>query len=270
MNTLLSIIIPSRKEKYLSKTIQDILNKATQEIEIIAVLDGGWTDVVNNDRVNYIHFTKSQGMRGAINAGVALARGKYILKCDGHVMFDKGFDEKLKANIESNWIVIPRRYALDVEKWEIEKRTDDKYPVDYEYLDSGDLHGINWQEKRDEKKDILIDEIISAQGSCWFTTKEHFENIGGLDEDKYGTFFLEFQELSFKTWTSGGKVMVNKNTHYSHWHKTDGRGYSLRGGERGIAVSFMKNWMEDKAWEGQKIPFKNILQRFMPMPGWKI
>ena len=36
---LISVIIPSRKEKFLQKTIQDLFNKATQEIEIVAILD---------------------------------------------------------------------------------------------------------------------------------------------------------------------------------------------------------------------------------------
>ncbi len=88
--TLLSIVIPSRNEKYLKQTIKDLLSKATGDIEIIAVLDGCWSDIVENERVHYIHFTESQGMRGAINAGVAVAKGKYIMKTDGHCMFDKG------------------------------------------------------------------------------------------------------------------------------------------------------------------------------------
>lgn len=269
--TKISIIIPSRNEPYLNKTVNDLLDKAKEDIDIWVVLDGYWpTEYSNDPRVNYIHFTEPRGMRNAINSAVAVSRGEILLKTDAHCLFDEGFDVKLKKDIKKNWIVIPRRYPLDPEKWAIEERKDDKYPCDYEYLDPTDLHGVNWKEKRDERKDIMIDEIISAQGSCWVTTREHFNKIGGLDEKKYGTFFLEFQELSFKTWTSGGKVMVNKNTWYSHLHKTKGRGYSLSSGEREMAVNFMKNWMEDKAWEGQKIPFKDILKRFMPMPGWKV
>lgn len=266
-----SIVIAARNEKYLPKTVNDILAKAHGDIELIVVLDGYWpTEYSKDPRVNYIHFTNPRGMRQALNSAVALARKEYLMKSDAHCMFADGFDEVLKKDCKDNWVVVPRRYPLEPEKWVIEERTDDKYPCDYEYLDPIDLHGVNWLQKRDERKDVLIDEIISAQGSCWFTKREHFANIGGLDVKKYGSFFLEFQELSFKTWTSGGKVMVNKNTWYSHLHKTNGRGYSLGRDERELAVNFIKNWMDDKAWESQKIPFKDILKQFMPMPEWKL
>ena len=269
---MISIIIPSRNEPYLGKTVQDILNNATSEIEVVVVLDGWWDKAENMNlapNVRYIHFTEPKGMRNGINSAVAVARGKYILKCDAHVSFAKGFDDVLTKDIEDNWVVVPRRYPLDVEKWETEKRTDTKYPIDYEYIDPDDLHGIEWRERRDARKDIMLDETMTAQGSCWMMTKKHFEFMEGLDEASYGSFFLEFQEISFKTWLSGGKVMVNKNTSYSHWHKTEGRGYSLKPGERDLAVAFTKKWRDNTAWSKQTLPFDSMIKRFMPIPGWK-
>ena len=265
-----SVIIPSRNEPYLGKTIKDILEKATSEIEVVCVLDGWWDlpeNVVSDERVRYIHYTESKGMRNAINMGAGFARGKYIMKCDAHCMFAPGFDTELIKSCEDNWVVVPRRYPLDPDKWEIEERTYDKYPIDYESIDPDDLHGVEWRTRRDERKDIMIDDTMTAQGSCWFMSKKHFENMGDLEEDKYGSFFLEFQEISFKTWLSGGKVMVNKNTWYAHWHKTDGRGYSLKPGERDASVAFIKNWKENKAWDKQTVPFIDMIKRFNP-PGW--
>lgn len=96
---LVSIIIPSRNEQFLQKTILDLLAKATQDIEIIAVLDGYWppqNEIVNDKRVIYVHFSEAKGMRNAINSGVAIANGEFILKSDAHCMFAKGFDEVLK------------------------------------------------------------------------------------------------------------------------------------------------------------------------------
>ena len=220
--TLLSIVIPSRNEKYLKQTIKDLLSKATGDIEIIAVLDGCWSEIVENERVHYIHFTESQGMRGAINAGVAVAKGKYIMKTDGHCMFDKGFDEKLKE-CEKNWIVIPRRYALDVHNWKIEERTDDKYPIDVMELNS-DLQGVPTHKR---KENALIP-TESFQGSCWFMHKEYFKELELLDEKRFGGFWQEAQEMAMKCKKNGGKVMRNTKTWYGHLHKTKGRGYSLQ------------------------------------------
>ena len=39
-NIRLSIIIPARNEVYLNRTIKDLQDKATGDIEIIVVLDG--------------------------------------------------------------------------------------------------------------------------------------------------------------------------------------------------------------------------------------
>src|SRR3990167_6732652 len=117
---MVSVIVPSRNEKYLYKTIQDLMAKAKGSIQIIAVLDGYWPnieEIINGPKVIYLHFSKTRGMRNAINSAVAIAQGDYILKCDAHCMFDEGYDVKLQADCEDNWIVIPRRYALDPEKW---------------------------------------------------------------------------------------------------------------------------------------------------------
>ena len=40
----LSVIIPCHKDPYLQKTIDSLLENATGEIEVIAVLDGYWAD----------------------------------------------------------------------------------------------------------------------------------------------------------------------------------------------------------------------------------
>lgn len=221
MNT--SIIVPSRNEKYLYKTVQDLLEKSKGDIEVFAILDGWWDTQYHTDpRVHYIHYSKPRGMRNAIKAGVALASGEFILKTDAHCLFDEGFDEKLKKDIENNWIVIPRRYPLDVEKWVIEERTDDKYPIDVMILDEN-LQGIPTK----KRKDNALIPTETFQGSCWFMHKDYFNKLNLMDEEKYGTFWQEAQEMGFKCKKDGGKIMCNTKTWYAHWHKTGGRGYSL-------------------------------------------
>ena len=67
---MVTIIIPSRNEPYLQKTILDILKKAVGEIEVIAILDGYWPtaeEMVDDERVKYIHYGTPRGMRNAIN-----------------------------------------------------------------------------------------------------------------------------------------------------------------------------------------------------------
>jgi glycosyltransferase involved in cell wall biosynthesis len=268
-----SIILPSKNEPYLKKTIDDLLAKAKGDIEIIAILDDWWEEpekLSEDARVSYIHFSQTKGMRAGINAGVSVAKGKYLLKLDAHCLVGEGYDEFLQADMKENWVVVPRRYALDPEKWEIEKRTDDKYPLDYMYL-SKDLHGVVWKERDEERTDIVIDDTMSSQGSCWFMTKTHFDYLELMDETTYGTFWNEFQEIGLKCWLSGGEVKVNKNTWYAHWHKPSsyGRGYSLPEGEKEKTQAMVDKWMTQKMFTKQIHDIKWLVEKFAPVPTWK-
>lgn len=275
---LVSVIIPSRNEIYLQKTVEDILIKAKGLVEVIVVLDGYWVDKpIDDKRVIYIHIGKARGMRNAINSAVAIAKGKYILKCDGHVMFDKGFDTKLVKDCEEGWVVIPRRKRLDAKKWQVIKN--DKADVDYEYLSypqndergqlSG-LHGRVWEDRAKKRKRLLIDDNMSAQGSCWFMYKDYFNYLELEDEENYGTFSHEFQEIGLKCWLSGGRVVVNKKTWYAHLHKDKemGRGYSLDRSEIRKGTLYTNRWLNNTAWHKQILPFEWLIKKFWPVPGW--
>lgn len=281
---MLSVIIPSRSPEYLNKTVLDILDKAEGRIEVIVILDGIWPEEkINDPRVFYLHHGTvhdSYGMRDSINKGVAVSRGDYIMKCDEHVMFDKGFDTKLKADCEDNWVVIPRRKRLDAENWAIIKdgRPDIDYMmVDYPYQRPNDitcgLHGSEW--KRPDRADILIDDTPTMQGSCYFMSRKHWDTtIKRMQTEKYGPFTQEAQEISMATWLSGGRVVVNKKTWYAHLHKGKrGKGYGfsnrqyekhMRWNERG-RLFCIDYWMNTKDY---KYDFEWFLQKFWPVPTW--
>ena len=270
-----SIIIPARNEIYLDKTIESVLNSAQGEIEIIAVLDGYWIDKpIENPKVIYLHLGAPHGMRNAINSGVAIASGKYILKCDAHCLFDNGFDLKLAADIKPNWVVVPQRKRLDAKAWAIEKTS--KPDIDYEYLSypginwNQGLHGTVWEERARKQANILIDDNMSAQGSCWFMHKDYFHELELEDEENYGTFANEFQEVGLKCWLSGGRVVTNKKTWYAHLHKNKemGRGYPLSGTQIEKAATYTNRWLINTAWHKQTLPFTWLIEKFWPVPGW--
>lgn len=276
---MVSIVIPARNEQFLQQTIKDLLSKAEGEIEILVALDGYWPNppIEIDPRVRLIHSGKVRGMRGGINACVAVARGKYILKIDAHCMVDQGYDVKLVADCEPNWVVIPRRKRLDAEKWEVQDVG--KPDVDYEYVSFPDnpadfggpgLNGRIWNERIKERKDILIDDNLSFQGSCWFMHRDYFYELELMDDVSYGPFWNEAQEIGFKCLTSGGRLVTNKKTWYAHLHKGKkyGRGYTLNEDWLGTGAAFTKRWMLNDAWAKQKIPFNEIIERFWPLPGW--
>ncbi|MEK7117088.1 MAG: glycosyltransferase [Patescibacteria group bacterium] len=93
----LSILIPSRSEMFLARTIEDILANIEADTEVIALLDGTWADppVAYNERVNVIYAPKAIGQRAAANMACKLSKAKYVMKVDAHCSFDKGFDRKM-------------------------------------------------------------------------------------------------------------------------------------------------------------------------------
>ena len=274
---MLSVLIPSRKEKFLDKTVSDLLQKAQGDLEIICVLDGYWTAPIDDRRVHYIHRGTPLGMRAAINAAAALAKGEFLLKADAHTLWDEGFDVKLAADCEENWVIVPRRKRLDADNWCVQEVG--KPDVDYEYLSFPDnpadfggpgLNGRIWEQRAKERKDIMIDENLSFQGSAWFMRKEYFHKLELMDEEHYGTFWNEAQEIGFKAWLSGGKLMTNKKTWYAHLHKgkKHGRGYNLDHSQLPKGATYTKKWMTNSAWDKQTIPFESLIERFWPLPGW--
>lgn len=257
---MLSIIIPSYKDPYLQKTIDDIRKNAKGEIEIIAVLDGYMDDIKG---ATIVHNENRKGLRGSVNKGVAISRGDYILKCDAHCMFDEGFDVKLLADIEDNWVVTPRRYKLDTDKWIICE--DDKEPIDYEKLivnRPDRICGLHWDSRAQERKDILIDENMVFQGSCWIMSRKHWESLGELQEEGYGTFTQEPVEIALKTWLGGGKVMVNKKTWYAHQHRRFGRTHIMSSREVKTGNSYSKDFWLNNRWGKRIHDIEWLIERF--------
>jgi glycosyltransferase involved in cell wall biosynthesis len=209
-----SVIIPSRNEEFLNRTIQDIQEKFTGDYEIIVTLDGGWVEPIKG--VKYIYNEMARGMRTSINQAVAIASGKYIMKLDAHCMVDTGIDEKLKASHQDNWVSVPRRKRYDPYKWEL---TDlDAPDIDYMFVSRFKGHKDNEKNRDTKLKSKLIDDIEVFQGSCYFMTKDFFQKLGLLDDKNFGKIGSEALEIALKCRHDGGRVVVNKNTWYAHAH----------------------------------------------------
>lgn len=244
---MLSVVIPSYKDPLLRKTVESLLENAEGEIEIICVLDGYWCEPVDDPRVRVLHLGKNRGMREAINAGVSIARGEFLMRTDEHCMFGPGYDRILTRDCAENWIMIPRRFKLDTDKWEVM----DEEPNDYDKLiiDKGHMKfsGLNWKSRAEERKDIMIDETMAFQGSCWCMRRSWWDKVVvALETEGYGPLYGDSHEMSFKTWRAGGKLMVNKNTWYAHKHRKFKRTHNYGSAEARPGWDYsLKLWMDD-------------------------
>lgn len=275
----ISVIIPSRNEKFLQQTVDDVFLNARGDVEVVVCLDGYWPNppLKDHPKLVVIHKPIAEGMRPGINDAASISKGEYLMKLDAHCMLDEGFDLKLQSDCDDNWIVIPRRKRLDADNWCIQDVG--KPDVDYEFLSFPDnpgdfggpgLNGRIWTQRILERKDILIDENLSFQGSGWFLKKDYFTELELMDAENYGPFWNEAQEIGFKAWLSGGKVMTNKTTWYAHLHKSKkhGRGYNLNAEWLTKGATYTKGWMFKKMWHKQTLSFDWLIERFWPIPTW--
>lgn len=224
-----SVVIPAYKDPWVHPTIDSLLDNSElgNGLEIIVVLDGFWpeTPIKQDDRVKVLHLGKNRGMREAINAGISIANGDYILRSDQHCTFGKGYDRILLEDCKDNWIMTAKRYFLDPVKWEVM----DIDPVITEKLiiqDNKKFSGVRWKSRDEKYKDRDLVESMAMQGSMWFMPKKWFnEVIGELQTEGYGQMYQDSHEMIFKTWKAGGRLIVSKKTWFAHKHRsfTQGR-----------------------------------------------
>jgi len=281
-NEIVSIAIPSKTEKFLQRTIQDVLEKADGPIEVYPILDGyepPADEIVNDPRVHYIRLppTSYSKKRQGINQMVEICNGKYVMSVDAHVMFAKGFDTVLKRDIEEyNWVMIPRRHRLDAENWSLQPQDDNRPPIDYEYImfrglarDTG-FHGFKWDERTLSRMDIPIDDILTCQGSCWFMSKEWFNEMKFMQVEGFTGWGQEAESICFKTWMRGGRCVVDKNTFYAHLHKGPkyGRMYHMSKAENRRCYNYSYDYFMNNRDTMAIHKLDWLIDKFMPMPGW--
>ena len=120
-----SVVIPGRCEPYFQQTVDCALERATGDVEVIAIVDGPGQEppVVSGDpRVKIIVLEKSIGQRAAYNLGVRESNGEFVMKIDAHALVSPGYDEVLKAHCSSETVVLPEMRRLDVEAWKAKGR----------------------------------------------------------------------------------------------------------------------------------------------------
>lgn len=300
MKADLSVLIPARNEMFLRRTIEDILTNAEGNTEVIAVLDGAWAEpqIPDHPRVTLVYHPQSVGQRAATNEAARLSTAEYVMKCDAHCAFDRGFDVKLMAECGRDWTVIPRMYNLHAFDWLCQECGERTYQgprpercarcqstalvmdvvwqprlsrrTDFARFDRN-LHFQYWRayEKRPEAQGDIAD-VMCSVGACWFMRRERYWELGGMDEG-HGSWGQMGVEVACKSWLSGGRQVVNKRTWFAHLFRTQpGFGFpyhlSMADVERARAYS---RWLwEEGHWDKAVHPLSWLVDRFAPVPEW--
>jgi len=294
----LSILIPARNEMFLAKTVEDILATIEGNTEIIAVEDGGWSNpgVPQHDRVTIIYHPESIGQRAATNEAAKLSRAKYLMKCDAHCSFDKGFDIKMMSVMQDDWTMAPlmknlhafdwvcanghRRYqgpsgpckdcGEDTAKEVVWIAKPSPNSISYCFDSTPHFQYFGEYSKRPEGQGDIT-ETMSLQGSCWMLTRDKYWSLDVCDEN-FGSWGSQGIEVAAKTWLSGGRVMVNKKTWYAHMFRTQGGDfgfpYPMSGKDQDRAKTYARDLFFNNNWPRQVRPLSWLVQKFWPVRGW--
>jgi len=267
-----SLIIPGRCEPYFQQTINSACERAAGDYEIIAIIDGPGQDPITapNDRVKIIELSESIGQRAGYNFGVRESSGDIVGKIDAHALMSEAWDIEIAKNMPDKTVILPEMRNLDVELWKEKtgkgKRTHFMYP-------GLDLYCHFWSDyKRRPAAKYAFPEVMTGQGSCWFTTREWNDYIGLLDEG-VGSWGNVGIEVSLRTWLCGGQQLLNKNVWQAHWFRRDEGGFTYPMNGRNVKKAHDYTWnnyyFKDDAFEHQVRPFYWYIDRFAPVPSWE-
>lgn len=297
----LSILIPARCEEFLSKTIEDILSNSEADTEIIAVLDGAWTDppIHQHPLVNVVYLPESIGQRAATNLACRLSKAKYVMKCDAHTAWDKGFDRKMIEIMQDDWTAVPTMRNLHAFDWICEcgfnhyqdkgemcpqcgKKMEKKMiwqprpgTRNWSYCFDSEPHFQYFREYGKRPETIAqgdLTETMSLQGSAFMLTREKYWELNICSEE-FGSWGSQGIEVAVKTWLSGGRVMVNHNTWYAHMFRTKAQNgfgfpYQLSGRQVDGAKKKARELFYEAKWNKAIHPLSWLIEKFAPVPGW--
>ena len=115
----ISILIPSRNEIWLNRTLESIFKASEADTEAIVVLDGDFPKELPpiHPKLTVVYLPKSIGQRAATNLAAKLSKAKYLAKSDAHMDFSPGFDRILMEDMQDDWITAPTMRNLHAFDW---------------------------------------------------------------------------------------------------------------------------------------------------------
>lgn len=247
----LSIIIPARNEKYLQKTVEDILEHIEGDTEVLVGLDGGVDSDFATRENNVLFFCKQEsiGQRAMQNFLVAQSEAKYIMKVDAHCSFSQGFDRKMMEAMDDKTIMSPYMMRLDAENWTIMPQN----PTSMYVFDT-DLVMQHWREGQNEE---LINETMVPVGAAFMVSRENYWKWNLCDES-LGSWGGQNTELGIKAYLNGGRCVTNKNVYFGHMFREKKEDFPYDRGEHPgqSALEELRKRYKNKSIKGLLEKFK--------------
>lgn len=212
---MISVIIPARQEPYINKTIESLYDNASEQIEVIVVLDGEKADI--DPRAKVILHPEPLGRRVSMNEAAAIARGEYLLHIDAHCSMTPEWDKKLSEFCLPDTIVVSLIANMDENTW----KNKPNHTYTFVSLDENLIE--RWWGKYKRLRDCRITEETMALTGCgWMIRKDYYQKLGGCDE-KLGQLGHLGPEWALKVWCSppqvycdSGKLLLRTDVFCGH------------------------------------------------------
>jgi hypothetical protein len=261
--------------------------------------------------VTILYRNESIGQRAMTNDLCELSKAKWVMKIDAHCAVDEGFDVKMMDAMKGHddWTMIPALYNLYAFDWKCKKcgnvwyqsptphhcqlpgeaRRDNPLcdnTTDFErvivwkprlsrrsecYRFDTTLHFKYFREWQRTHPEGDIVETMSVQGSCFMLTREKYWSLNICDEE-FGSWGQQGTEVACKTWLSGGRLVTNRKTWYSHLFRTQGGDFGFPFPQSNDQIDHARKYSQDlfinNAWDQQIHPLSWLLEKFKPVPEW--
>jgi len=212
-NPFFSIIIPCFNcFRFLKKAIDSILAQSFSHYELI-IVDNGSTDELSQWKINntanfrYLRLPENKGFPYAVNRGVEVSKGEYLLIMNADVFLDKDFLLNFKERI---------KISPEIGLWQpLVLYPDGKrvYTTGLLISRARRFYNIGEGEEREKWKEER--EIWGPAGCCMVCKKEVFEDVGGFDEDFF--FLLEDFDFAWRANKKGWKARFFPGAVAYHW-----------------------------------------------------
>ena len=206
MDPLVSVIIPAHnEEKFISETVNSILNQTYKKIEIIIVDDGSKDKTLElvtnlakkNKNIRILKFNKGHSAAFARNKGAKIARGSILIFQDGDCIADKKLVSVVVQKINAGWDGVASR-TLNVPPKTIIGRA------------ISAQRKLRWETHTEKSKPISMDSGILVANM----KKKCFDSLGGFDEK---IFYFEDADLTKRFFEKGYSAVYAHNViEYHH------------------------------------------------------
>lgn len=191
---LVSVVIPNYNgEKYLRDCLDALLKQGYAEYEVI-IVDNGSEDsdymwIKQSERITFKRLSENYGFSKAVNEGIKMAKGEYVLLLNNDTVVQSDFIKALVEAIEKDDRIFGvSSKMIAYQNHEIMDDAGDEYTLMGWAYKNGDGKPVQSYEK--EKK------VFSACGGAALYRKKVFDEIGYFDEHFFA--YVEDVDISYR------------------------------------------------------------------------